>query len=168
MLPAWKYALCAQKAGKTQPQRYPGKQTLLNEIMVVSKKKKKKENIGTFPLASVGYAESALISNSTDLPLLTQRSVWIKLKCFSFLHILFEKRTWRQNGKWNSKWWTLECYWIPYTVFWSVFWCNCHQLFYAVCCHIRLKHSSIIQGLEKLFVCYLKKIGKAKQTQGCQ
>lgn len=57
MLPAQKYALYAQKAGKTQPQRCPGKQTLLKATLPQHmvpifkgwKKKKKKNSSQTSP-----------------------------------------------------------------------------------------------------------------------
>lgn len=59
MLPAQKYALYAQKAGKTQPQRCPGKQTLLKatlpqHMIPIFKgwKKKKKTQVKLLPPSS--------------------------------------------------------------------------------------------------------------------
>lgn len=82
-------------------------QIRLWEIFVASGKKRRKKKISISSVTAVEHPASAQLRSSLDLPLKTQRPVWLKLNGFSILHILFPQNdVRRQSREWNSKWQT--------------------------------------------------------------
>lgn len=98
---------CYGLSAKSVSRDYCAVNECSNIFVASGKKKKKKRKIGISSLTAVEYPESAQIRSGLALPLKIQRLVWLNLKGFSILHVLFPQSSVRRlNREWNSKWWT--------------------------------------------------------------